>query len=166
MEYIQIGKISSIHGVKGELKVIPLTDDIRRYDDLKEVYIGIDKNLIEIEKVSYLKNQIIIKFKDIDNISDAEKYLNNFLWIDIENANKPKDAYFLFEIIGLEVYDLEDNYIGKVRDIIQTGRNDLYLVKNYEKESLIPAVSQFIKEIDLDNKRIIIDPIEGLIDED
>lgn len=166
MKYIQIGKISNVHGIKGELRVIPLTDDMRRYDDLNEVYIGINRELFEIERVNYSKNQVILKLKNINSISEAEEYLNNFLWIDIEDSNKSEDSYFLFEIIGLDVFDLKGRNIGKVKDVIQTGRNDLYLVKNQEKESLIPAVKEFIKEIDLENKKIIIDPIEGLIDED
>lgn len=164
MEYIQVGKISSIHGVKGELKAIPLTDDIRRFDDLDEVFVGMDKELMEIEKVSYIKNQVIIKFKDIDSVRDAEKLIGRFLWIDREDAIIDDDAYFLFEIIGLDVFDTEGNEIGRVKDVIQSGRNDLYLIRHGDSESLVPAVTEFVKEINIKEKRMVIDPIEGLLE--
>ncbi len=164
MEYIQVGKISSIHGVKGELKAIPLTDDIRRFDDLDEVFVGMDKELMEIEKVSYIKNQVIIKFKDIDSVRDAEKLIGRFLWIDREDAIIDDDAYFLFEIIGLDVFDTEGNEIGRVKDVIQSGRNDLYLIRHGDSESLVPAVTEFVKEINIKEKRMVIDPIEGMLE--
>ena len=164
MEYIQIGKISNIHGVKGDIKVIPLTDDMKRYDELKEVYVGINKDLLEIEKVSYLKNQVILKFKGINSIKDAEKYLNNFISINKEDAILPEGSYFLFDIIGMEVYDMKDNFIGKIRDVIQSGANDVYVIKDSDTEYMIPAVKQFVKSIDIENKKMLIDPIEGMLE--
>lgn len=164
MEYIQIGKISSIHGVKGEVKVVPLTDDIKRFDELKSVLIGIDKEKYDIFKVNYSKNQVIIKFKNIDCVKDAEKLLGKFLSINIKDAKKEKNAYFLFEIIGLEAFDTKGNKIGKISNVLQSGRNDIYVVKDGEKENLIPAIKEFVKKIDLKENKIIIDPIEGLIE--
>lgn len=163
-EYIQVGKISSLHGVKGEVKVVPLTDDIRRYDELKEVYMGIDKELVKIKKVSYMKGQVAVKFEGVDSVKDAEKILNSFLWVRREEAKKADDAFFIFDIIGLEVYDVESNYIGKVKDVLQTGANDVYVVKDEEKEYLIPAVKSIVKSIDIAGKKMAIDPIEGLLE--
>lgn len=164
MEYIQIGKISNVHGVKGDLKVIPLTDDMKRYDELSHVLLGMNKDEYEIENVSYAKNQIILKLKGIDDIKSAEKVRNSFLWIDKEDANVPEGAYFLFDIIGIDVVDTDGNEIGKVRDVIQTGANDIYLVKSEEKEHMIPAVKEFVKNIDIDKKQMVIDPIEGMLE--
>ncbi len=164
MEYIQIGKISNVHGVKGDLKVIPLTDNMKRYDELSHVLIGMNKDEYEIETVSYSKNQIILKLKGIDDIKSAEKLRNSFLWIDKEDAILPEGAFFLFDIIGIDVLDTEGNIIGKVRDVIQSGANDIYVIKSGENDYMIPAVKEFVKQIDIDEKRMVIDPIEGMLE--
>lgn len=164
MEFIQVGKISNVHGNKGEVRVIPLVDNIERFDELNQVYLGLDKVLTKIESVAYSKGQVIIKFMGIKNLEEAERLIGTFLWINKEDAKKDKEAYFLFEIIGLKVVDMEDREIGKVKDILQTGANDVYVVKKDEKEYLIPAIKQIVKKIDLDNKTMHIDPIEGLIE--
>jgi 16S rRNA processing protein RimM len=164
MEYLQVGKVSNVHGLGGDLKVIPLTDDIKRFGELEGVYIGMDKDYFEIEKVSYQKGQAIIKFKGIDSLSEAEEKINTFLWVKVEEAKRPEGAYFLFEIIGLDVYTVDGDFIGKVRDVLQPGANDVYVVKDGEKEHLIPGIKEVIKEIDLDEKKMTIDPIEGMIE--
>lgn len=164
MEYLQVGKISNVHGMKGDVKVIPLTDDLKRFEELEGVYMGIDKDYFEIERVSYQKNQALIKFKGIDNLAEAEDKINSFLWVKTEEAKRPEGSYFLFEIIGLEVYDVEGNYIGKVKDVLQPGANDVYVVKNGENEYLVPGIKQVVVKIDLDEKKMTIDPLEGMIE--
>lgn len=164
MEFIQVGKISNIHGNKGEVKVIPLVDNIERFNELEEVYLGLDKVLTKIDDVAYSKGQVIINFQGVKDVETAKSLIGKFLWIDIKDAKKDEDAYFLFEIIGLKVLDTEDREIGKIKDILQTGANDVYVVKQDEKEHLIPAVKEIVKKIDLEKKIMIIDPIEGLIE--
>ena len=164
MEYLQVGKISNVHGLNGEVKVIALTDDIKRFGELDGVYMGMDKDYFEIEKVSYQKGQAIIKFKGISSLAEAEDKINSFLWVKTEEAKRPEGAYFLFEIIGLEVYDVFGNYVGKVKDVLQPGANDVYVVKNGESEYLIPGIKEIVVKIDLDEKKMTIDPLEGMIE--
>lgn len=164
MEYLQVGKISNVHGLNGEVKVIPLTDDIKRFGELEGVYMGMDKDYFEIDKVSYQKGQAIIKFKGISSLAEAEDKINSFLWVKTEEAKRPEGAYFLFEIIGLEVYDVSGNYVGKVKDVLQPGANDVYVVKNGESEYLIPGIKEIVVNIDLDEKKMTIDPLEGMIE--
>lgn len=164
MDYLQIGKISNVHGMKGEVKVVPLTDDVKRFSELDGVYMGIDKDYFEIESVSYQKNQALIKFKGMDSLAAAEDRINSFLWVKTEEAKRPEGAYFLFEIIGLEVYTVDGEFVGKIRDVLQPGANDVYVVKDGEAEYLIPGIKEVIKEINLDEKKMIIDPIEGMIE--
>ena len=168
-EYFEIGQIVTTHGIKGAVKVNPFTDDISRFDDLKSLYIEFRKELLEfeIEDVSYHKNQVIIKFKKIDSIDDANKYRSCYLKIKREDAVKlPKNTYFIADLIGIEVYDESNNLVGKLQDVFPTGSNDVYVVKKADgKELLLPAIKKVIKKIDIENSKMIVDVIEGLDDE-
>ncbi len=167
MDYIKVGRIINTHGIKGELKIFPLTDDISRFDDLKTVYLGDNKEKVEIEEVKYHKGLVIIKFKEFDNINQVLRFKDDFVFIDIKDkVQLPKDHYFIFDIVDCTVYDTEGQEIGIVTDVLQYSSNDVYVVKDKvkNKEYLIPAVKQFIVDIDIENKKIIIDPIEGMIE--
>jgi 16S rRNA processing protein RimM len=167
MEYIKVGRIINTHGIKGELKVFPLTDNLDRFDDLKIVYLGNNKEKVEIEQVKYHKGLVIIKFREFDNINQVLRFKDDFIYIDEEDKVKlPEDHYFIFDIIDCDVYDTEGRKIGIVIDVLQYTSNDVYVVKDQDKNKqyLIPAVKQFIVDIDVDNKKIIIDPIEGMIE--
>lgn len=165
VNYFRIGKIINTQGIKGEVRVLPLTDDIKRFDDIKFVFID-DHKLIktDVEYVRYQKDLVIIKFKNIDNIEDVEKLKNTYILIDRENAIKlSNDRYFVCDIIGLLVYSTDNCFYGEITDVIQTGSNDVYVVKNEDKEILIPALKTIVKEIDINNGRIIVELPEGLI---
>lgn len=167
MEYIKVGRIINTHGIKGELKVFPLTDNLDRFDDLKIVYLGNNKEKVEIEQVKYHKGLVIIKFREFDNINQVLRFKDDFIYIDEEDKVKlPEGHYFIFDIIDCDVYDTEGRKIGIVIDVLQYTSNDVYVVKDQDKNKqyLIPAVKQFIVDIDVDNKKIIIDPIEGMIE--
>lgn len=167
MDYIKVGRIINTHGIKGELKIIPLTDNIDRFDDLKTSYLGDNKIKVEIDKVKYHKGFVIVKFKEYNNINDVIKYKDDFIYIDEnDKVELPEDHYFIFDIVGCIVYDTEQNKIGKVTEVIQSVSNDVYVVKDIEnyRDYLIPAVKEFVIEIDIENKTIIIDPIEGMIE--
>lgn len=167
MDYIKVGRIINTHGIKGELKIIPLTDNIDRFDDLKTSYLGDNKIKVEIDKVKYHKGFVIVKFKEYNNINDVIKYKDDFIYIDEnDKVELPEDHYFIFDIVGCIVYDTEQNKIGKVTEVIQSVSNDVYVVKDIEnyRDYLIPAVKEFVVEIDIENKTIIIDPIEGMIE--
>lgn len=166
-EYIIIGKIVSTQGNKGEVKVIPLTDSIDRFKRLTDVFIGGKNNrrLLKIDNLRIDKNVVILKMEEIENIEKAKMIVGSFLEVKKSDAIKlPKDSYFIFDIIGLEVYTNENELLGKIEDVINTGSNDVYIVKNKnKKEILIPAIREVVKDIDLKRKRMIINVIDGLI---
>lgn len=166
MDYIQVGKIINTQGIKGEVKVFPLTDDVSRFDNLEKLYIGEEKILVIIEETWYQKGFPILKFKGYDDINEVLKFRDMHLYIEESNKIKlPEDSYFIFDIVGCSVFDIEENKIGTVVQVITNTGNDVYVIEDEkDKEYLIPAVKQFVKEIDIKNKKIIIEPIEGLIE--
>lgn len=168
-EYLEIGKIVNTHGIKGEVKVIPLTDDSRRYDDLKWVFVGDDKTQkkYDVESVKYFKDTVIVKLKDVNDMDGAEKLKNLFFLVDRENAVKlPPDSYFVCDLVGSGVYEERGNFLGILKDIIQTGSNDVYVVRNEKaeknKEILIPALKSVVKDISIKDHKIIVNLPEGL----
>mgnify|MGYP003370328832 CR=1 FL=1 len=167
MEYLEIGQIVNTNGLKGLLTVNPFTDDMERFEDLKKVYILYNKELIEktIEEVKYKKNQVLLKLKGIDSIEEAEKYRECYLKINREDAIElPNDTYFIVDLLGLEVVTTDNKILGKIDDIFQTGSNDVYVVKDeLGKQILLPAISDVVKKVDLENKKMIVELIEGLI---
>ena len=166
-EYLEIGQIVNTNGLKGTLKVRPLTDDITRFEDLETIYIQKHKELVEftIQEVKYNKNMVLLKLEGIDDITEAEKYKNFYIKINREDAVELEDdSYFIVDIIGCEVYTESQELLGKVIDVFPTGSNDVYTVKNNEgKEILLPAIEDVIKDVDIKNKKIIIHLLEGLI---
>lgn len=165
--YLEIGQIVNTNGLKGFLKVKPLTDDITRFEKLKTIYIQKAKELIEfkIQEVKYNKQSVLLKLEGIDDITEAEKYKNFYIKISKENAVElEKNSYFIVDIIGCQVYTDENEYLGNVVDVFQTGSNDVYTLKNLEgKEILIPAIKEVIKNVDIKNKKIVIHLMDGLI---
>lgn len=166
-EYLEIGQIVNTSGLKGFLKVIPLTDDITRFEDLKTVYIQEKKDLVEfkIKEVKYSKNMVLLKLEGIDDIGEAEKFKNFYIKINRKDAVElEEDSYFIVDIIGCKVFTDENEFLGKVIDVFQTGSNDVYTVKNNEdKEILLPAIEDVIKDIDIANKKIVVKLMDGLI---
>ncbi len=164
---LEIGQIVNTFGIKGEVKVVPFTDDISRFDELKKVYIK-NKNQekqYKIENVKYHKNMVLIKFSGIDKIEDAEMLKNKYLEIDREDAIPLEEGtYFIADLIGLEVYTEDGNLLGKVEDIYNTGSKDIYVVKDeLGKQVLLPGIDEVIKNVDLENSKIIVHLIPGLI---
>ena len=132
-KYFEIGQIVTTNGIKGFVKVNPFTDNIKRYDDLKSIYIEYKSELLEfkIEEVRYYKNQVILKLEGIDSIEEANKYRNCYLKIKREDAVKlPENTYFIADLIGIQVFDESNNFLGNIVDIFSTGSNDVYVVKN------------------------------------
>jgi len=166
-EFVVIGKVVSTQGNKGEVNVMPLTDLIDRFKNLDNVFLR-NKNsqaILNVEKVRVRKDRVILKLKDIENIKEAKMIVGSFLEVERKNAVKlSKDAYFIFEIIGLEVYTENNIFLGKIENVINTGSNDVYIVKRKDKEELfIPAILDVVKDIDLEKKRITIHLVDGLI---
>lgn len=167
MEYIEIGQIVNTNGLKGVVKVNPFTDDISKFEDLKYVYIQLKNELkkVKIELVRYNKNQVLLKLEGIDSIEEAEKYRNFYLKTEKESQEDlGEDTYYIVDLIGLDVYSDKNEYLGKIEDVFPTGSNDVYVVKdNLGKQILIPAIADVVKEVDLKNKKMIINLIPGLI---
>ena len=168
VNYLEVGKIVNTFGIKGQVKVVPFTDDVKRFNKLKNVYVERKKELQshKIESVKYTNNMVILKLEGIDSMEDAEKYKNCSLKIERKDAIKlPKDTYFIADLIGLPVYTDEDELLGKVDDIYNTGSSDIYVVKDeLGKQILLPAIKDVLKKIDLDNEKIIVHIIKGLLD--
>lgn len=166
-ELLQVGVISSTHGVRGEVKVFPTTDDINRFKKLKQVILdtGREKLVLEVQGVKFFKQFAILKFKGIDNINDIEKYKGKSLFVDREHAVKlRKDEYFIADMIGMDVYTEDDKFFGVLKDIIETGANDVYNISSEEYgEVLVPAIKQCILNVDIENGKMTIHLLEGLI---
>ena len=162
-----IGKVVSTQGNKGEVNVLPLTDSIDRFKNLDNVFLRSKKSqtILNVEKIRKRKDTVILKLKDIENIEEAKMIVGSFLEVERKNAVKlPKETYFIFEIIGLEVYDENNIFLGKVENVISTGSNDVYVVKSKDKEELfIPAIREVVKNVNLEKKRITIKMVDGLI---
>ncbi len=166
-EYLEVGQIVNTNGLKGLLKINPFTDDITRFERLKTILVEHKKELLEfeIESVRYQKKQVLLKLKGIDTIEEAEKYREDYLKIKRNKEEKlPEDTYYIVDLIGLDIYTEGGELLGKLDDIFSTGSNDVYVVKNSEgKQILLPAISDVIKNIDLEQKKIVVNLIEGLL---
>ncbi len=167
-KYIAIGKVIAPWGVNGQIKVEPLTDDIDRFMDLKSAYLDIDGEMsnLNVQSVKFLnKAYVVIKFESIDTFDDAKQIRGAYIMVNRKDAVKlPEGHYFIFDIIGLKVYDLNERFLGVIADVLKTGANDVYVVIGDDgRECLIPAIKQVVKIIDLNKKTMIIDPLEGMI---
>ena len=166
-ERLEVGQIVNTFGIKGEVKVNPFTDNVRRFDDLKKVYVKKQKEvkLYKVEGVRYHKNMVLLKLEGINNPEDAEILKNAFLEIDREDAVPLEEGtYFIADLIGLEVYTDEGTLLGKVDDIYNTGSNDIYVVKDeLGKQILLPGIKEVIKDVKIEENKIIVHLIPGLI---
>ncbi len=166
-EFITIAKVVSTQGNKGEVNIFPLTDLANRFKNLTTVFLrnNNSQTTLNIEKIRIKENTVVLKFKNIENIKEAKMIVGSFLEVERKNAVKlPKDTYFIFEIIGLEVYAENNIFLGKVENVISTGSNDVYIVKGKNKKELfIPAIHEVVKNVNLEKKRINIKMVDGLI---
>lgn len=166
-EYFEVGQIVNTFGIKGFVKVKPFTDDMERFEELKSVLVVKNKEQIEmqIEQVKYQQTVVLLKFKGIEDINMAEKLKGSYLKIHRKDTRKlPKDIYFIADLIGLNVYTEEGELLGKVDDIYNNKSNDVYVIKDeLGKQILLPGIKEVIKQIDIDNEKIIVHLINGLI---
>ena len=167
-DLLQVGIITSTHGVRGEVKVYTTTVDPRRFRRLKEVVLdtGREKLNLEIEGVKFFKQFVILKFKGLDNINDIEKYRQKSLYVTRKNAVRlQRDEYFIADLIGLKVQDEDGTELGTVKDVIETGANDVYEVEMADGRSLLlPAIKQCILNVDVENGMMQVHVLEGLLD--
>ena len=164
---LQVGVITQTHGIRGEVKVFPTTDDVNRFKKLKEVTLANEKERLTmtIESVKFFKQYVILKFDGYDSINDIEKYKGAKLLVSREKAVKlQKDEYFIADLIGLRVVTEEGEDFGVLKDVLETGANDVYIVEMTDgKEVLLPAIKDCILDIDMDKQVITVHIMDGLL---
>lgn len=167
VDYLKIGQIINTHGVQGEVKVFPLTDDIKRFSRLKQIYMqqAGEYKVYVIERVKYFKNLVILKLEGIDDMNGALKLRDSYLLVDRENAVKlSSDTYFIADLIGMDVYTLQGESLGTITNVFSTGSNDVYEIKKHDgKLLLIPAIKDVVKEVDVEKGSMRIELLEGLL---
>lgn len=167
-EYLCVGVISNTHGVRGEVKIFPTTDDISRFKKLKQCIIdtGREKVSVEVESCKFFKQTPILKFKSIDQLNDVERYKGKDLLVHREHAVKlKKNEFFIVDLVGLRVISDEGMDIGILTDVLQTGANDVFVVKTAKgDEVLIPYIEQCVPEIHPETGKVTVHLLPGLLD--
>ena len=167
-DLLQAGVITTTHGIRGEVKVFPTTDDVHRFEDLDSVLLDTGREYmeLEIENVKYFKQYAILKFKGIDNINDIEKYKGRSLYVTRDQAIPlEEDEYYIADLMGLDIYLENGEKFGILKDVMETGANDVYIVETEEgKEVLIPAIHECVLDIDIEENRMEIHLMDWLLD--
>lgn len=165
---LQVGIITQTHGIKGEVKVFPTTDDAKRFTKLKEIILdtGKEKKTLEIEGVKFFKQYVILKFNGFDNINDVERFKGMALLVTRENAVKlRRNEYFIADLLGIQVYDEDGQLFGELKDVIETGANDVYDITMTDGRSvLVPAIRECILSVDIENRKMTVHLLDGLLD--
>ena len=167
LTHFRIGQIVNTQGLKGEVRVYPYVDDINRFDDLESFYLNKNFNEeFEVERVRYKGNMVIMKIKGVDSVEMAERLKTKNLYVSRENSvDLDEDEFFIADLIGLDVFTVAGEKVGILKDVLQYSANDVYVVKgDNDKEYLIPSTMKFVPEINLEDKKMIIDPIKGMLD--
>jgi 16S rRNA processing protein RimM len=166
-DFLEIGKIINVHALKGEVKVMPWCDSADFLCEFDILYMGKEKKPIEIQNARVFKNMVIMKFSGIDTVEDASLLKNAVLYMNREDVELEEGTYFIQDLIGLSVYDADTNMCyGKIKDVIQTGANDVYTISDGSKEYLIPAIPDVVIETDVENETMKIRPLRGLFDDE
>lgn len=166
-ERFQVGIITSAHGVRGEVKVFPTTDDPKRFKRLKQVILESGKGdvLLDIESVKFLKKFVVIKFKGFDTPEEMEKFRQKSIYVTRENAVRlSRDEYFIADLMGMCVKDEDGADIGVLREVLETGANDVYIIDlNDGRELLLPAIKECVLNVDIEAGEMRIHILDGLI---
>ena len=167
-KYFRVGVIANTHGIRGEVKVYPTTDDINRFKKLKKCILDTGKEYIDlnVESVKFFKNMVILKFKEYNNINDIECYKGKDILVSRDNAVKlEKGEYYIADILGAKVILEDGSDFGVLEDVMQTGANDVYVVKTLDnKEVLLPKIDECVKKLDIENKIVTVHIMKGLLD--
>lgn len=168
-EFLQVGAIANTHGIAGEVKIYSMTDDVMRFKKLKEVYLdtGKEKRLLHVVSCKFVKNQPVLKFREFVNINEIEPYKRCGLFVTRDQAVPlGKDEYYIADLIGLDVFTEDGEHLGKLIDVLQTGANDVYVVKLEDgREVLLPVIRECIKEVNLEQGEVRVHLMKGLLDE-
>ena len=165
---LQVGVLSSTHGVRGEMKVFPMTDDVKRFKKNKDYVLETPNGKIDVkvESMKFFKQFVILKFEGFDSLDEIQVYKGCNLYVTRENAVKcAKDEYFIADLIGMDVCEEGGDRIGELTDVIQTGANDVYVVKTPEgKEHLFPAIKDCVRSVDMEARKVNVYIMPGLLD--
>ena len=166
-QFLRVGVVTATHALAGEVKVFPTTEDPERYLDLEKVCIldqkGAAAQVLEVERVRFFKQFVIVKFAGLDKIEQVQSLVKKDLYVNREDAIPLEDGeYYIADLIGLKVFDEAGALLGELADVLQTGANDVYIVKNGDKELLIPVIEECIREVDLEKGCVRVHLMEGL----
>lgn len=169
MDFLEVGKIINTHGLRGEVKIVTWTDSPEVFEEIGSVYVKsrTDSQKMTIKNVKYQKNNIIVKFAEIDSIEEAEKYKNAVLLAERESLGElPEGVYYIADLVKCMVFEENGKEIGALVDVFSTGSNDVYDIKRENKKNLlIPIIDGVLKSVDIQNKKIVVKIPEGLEDE-
>lgn len=164
-DLLQVGVITTTHGIRGEVKVFPTTDDPHRFEVLPSILLDTGKELceLEIQRVKYFKQFVILKFKDVDDINEIEPYKGKSLYVTRNMAVPLKEnEYYIGDLIGMEVFLEDGSFFGTLKDVMETGANDVYIVQTEDREVLIPAIKDCILKVDVEDNKMTIHLLKGL----
>lgn len=165
-ERFEIGQIVNTFGIKGEVKVKPFTEYMERFEKYDTIIVkGKVEKKYKIQNIKYQKSTLVLKLEGIETVEDAEKLKNSYIEVTRDQAGELEDGvYYIADLIGMDVYTDEGTLIGKLDDIYNYGSSDIYVVKNdLGKQVLLPAIEEVIKNVDLENSKITVHLINGLI---
>lgn len=166
-DLLKVGVITTTHGVRGEVKVYPTTDEPERFLELDYVLLdtGREKLHLDIQNVKFFKNLVILKFKGVDNINDIEKYKGCDLWIPREEGQElGEDEYYIADLLGISVVLEDGTVFGTLKDVMETGANDVYVVETKDgKEVLLPAIHECILDVNLEENTMTVHLMKGLL---
>ncbi|WP_298528380.1 ribosome maturation factor RimM [uncultured Ruminococcus sp.] len=164
-QFLEAGKIVTTHGIRGEVKVMPYTDTPELLCEFDRLFIGKNRDEINVIRARVFKNTVIMKLEGVDTPEAAEKLRNKLLYMHRDDLELDDDTYFIQDLIGLEVSDADSGKVyGKIADVMQTGANDVYVIKGDDREYLVPAIADVVVSTDIDSGTMTIRPLEGLFD--
>lgn len=165
-DFFKVGIIANTHGLRGEVKVFPTTDDPKRFLDLEEILLdtGTGRKALAIESVRFVKNMALLKFKGLDSIDDVQRYRQKALYVTREQAVPlGEDEYFIADLIGSSAVSDEGEELGNIADVIQTAANDVYVIRKAGvPELLVPAIKECVRQVDIEAGRVILHLLPGL----
>lgn len=168
-DLIKVGKIVGTHGYKGTVKAIPLTDFPERFQPQKQFIVTRGKEMLELtlQSCGIHRGLLLLKFAEINSLEEADRYKDSFIHVEMKDLFVlPEGHYYQFELLGMDVEDLEKGFLGKLTEILETGANDVYVVQSEQYgEILIPAIDQVIRQVDVRQKRMLVQLLPGLLGE-
>lgn len=161
-QYLEVGKVTNVHGLMGEVRVQPWADSPDFLCQFKTLYVDKAHWPIRVERARVHKNMVILKLEGVTDVNGALAMRNAVLYIDRKDANLPQGSFFLADLMDMEVRDTQGKVLGKIADVLTLPANNVYVVRGGEREIMIPAVDQFVKEVNVDEGYMTVTLIEGM----